>query len=333
MDRKRSGADVLAGFVAGFEVGAQLGLDGAGLELAQRGWHPTSILGHMSATAACAALLELEPAAIERALGFAAVQAGGLMSSAGTMSKAFLVGKAAMNGVMAAQLAENGALAPTHLLEGPQGLFATLFQREFVPRMARLGHDWQITQNTYKPYPACQLVHASFEAASAMSRRLDGRSIRKIRAFVNPFALTIAKHRSPRTPLEARFSLNYCIALGLLGYRAAMDDFSETRVADSGIRELSRRVQAVPDDTVERSASRLEITCDDGHVLTETVAAALGSPGRPMGWPELESKFLAAASPVIGDRSHDLLAALESFDQPDALAQIEAIVSGARRSR
>ena len=61
LDRGRSGADILAAFVAGFEVGTQFGLGGTGMKLAQHGWHPTSILGHFSATAACAASSTASP--------------------------------------------------------------------------------------------------------------------------------------------------------------------------------------------------------------------------------------------------------------------------------
>jgi 2-methylcitrate dehydratase PrpD len=109
-----------------------------------------------------------------------------------------------------------------------------------------------------------------------------------------------------------------------------MDDFSESRLADPVIRQLSQRIEAVPQDSVERWGSRLEINFEDGSVLTETVVAALGSLGRPMRWPELENKFLAAVSPVIGSRSHDLLLALRAFDQPGALEEIEGIISSTR---
>ena len=333
MDRGCSGADILAGFVAGFEVGTQLGLGGVGMKLAKQGWHPTSILGHLSAAAACAAILKLDAAGVERAMGFAAVQAGGLMAAAGTLSKAVVVGKAAMAGVMAAQLAERDVRVPTNLLDtGASGLFSTLFQNDFVPQLHNLGRRWQILENTYKPYPACQLAHASFDAGAALSRRLDVRAIRKVRAFVNPFALTIAKYRDPKTSLEARFSLNYCIALGLLGHRAAMADFTEVRLADEHLRVLRDLVEGVPDEGVERWGSRLEVTLDDGSVVIETVDAALGSLGRPMGWPELEAKFLTVAEPVMGKDAAALLAALRAFDQPGAMARIDALLASHRTS-
>jgi len=330
MDRRCSGSDILSSFVAGFEVGVQFGLHGCGLKLAQQGWHPTSILGHLSAAAGCAALLKLNPIQVQHALGHAAVQAGGLMSSAGTMAKAFAIGKAAMGGVMAAELAERGVIGPTHLLSAdPHGLFPTLFHANFDPQLLPIGQTWQITHNTFKPYPSCQLVHASFDAAQAASRRLAGRLVGGVRAFVNPFALTIANHFNPNTALEARFSLNHSVALGLLGYHAELEDFMLQRVMDEALIDLRQRVEVVADDGVERWSARLEITCQDGTFFTETVGAALGSLGCPMIWSDLESKFLSVATPVFGAGGQELLSALRDFDDPGAIDIIGSIVSRA----
>jgi hypothetical protein len=82
-----------------------------------------------------------------------------------------------------------------------------------------------------------------------------------------------------------------------------------------------------PDDGVERWSARLEITCQDGTLFTETVGAALGSLGRPMIWSDLESKFLSVATPVFGPGAQELLSALRNFDGPDALEKIGSIVS------
>ena len=328
MERGSSGADMLAAFIAGFEVGTHLGLGGAGMRLAQRGWHPTSILGHLSAAAACAALLRLSPQAADRAMGYAAVQAGGLMAAAGTMSKALIVGKAAMSGVWAAELAQEGALAPSGMLDGaPQGLMATLFQDATHPVLDGLGDTWQVLQNTFKPYPACQLAHASFDAAKSVATRIRPDRISRVTAHVNPFALTIAKHWQPATPLEARFSLNHCIALGLLGYGAVMEDFTEARLNEPAVRALRERIDGAADETVERWSSRLEVTMDDESHVTEFIPAALGSLGRPMEWGDLESKFRTVASPIFGSRTSRLFGAVGHFDEAGSIESIAEVLS------
>ena len=244
------------------------------------------------------------------------------------MSKALIVGKAAMSGVMAAQLAEAGALAPHGMVGGAEkGLMATLFQDSTQPALDGLGGTWQVLQNTFKPYPACQLAHASFDAARLAGQRIRPERIRSVIAHVNPFALTVARHWRPTTPLESRFSLNHCIALGLLGYRAGMEDFTESRLNEPGVMALREQISGVGDDTVERWSSRLEIVLDDGSRVEEFVPDALGSLGRPMGWSDLELKFRTVAQPVFGRATDTLFDAISRFDQGSSVDVIAATLS------
>jgi hypothetical protein len=52
----------------------------------------------------------------------------------------------------------------------------------------------------------------------------------------------------------------------------------------------------------------------------------LGSLDRPLGWPELESKFMTVTEPIYGDNARHLLTNLRNFDQPGRLADIAAIL-------
>src|SRR5438132_77651 len=82
-----------------------------------RAWHGTGVFGRLGAAAASAALLGLDHERALNALGAAATQTAGLVASFGTMAKPFHAGKAAMDGVVAAQLAANGFETATGLLE------------------------------------------------------------------------------------------------------------------------------------------------------------------------------------------------------------------------
>src|SRR5690606_24606104 len=80
MERGIPAHRILRAFVAGYEVAAAFGIDGTGLTLAQRGWHPTAVLAHLSSVVAASVLLGLDRAALASALGTAVAQAGGLVS-------------------------------------------------------------------------------------------------------------------------------------------------------------------------------------------------------------------------------------------------------------
>jgi 2-methylcitrate dehydratase PrpD len=94
--RRSSGSEVIAAFVAGYETACRIGM-------ALRpghynlGFHATGTVGAFGAAAACARLLGLDADATAQALGIAGTQAAGLKSQFGTMCKPFHAGKASQN--------------------------------------------------------------------------------------------------------------------------------------------------------------------------------------------------------------------------------------------
>ncbi|MEO1001092.1 MAG: MmgE/PrpD family protein, partial [Pseudomonadota bacterium] len=119
-----SGRAVLEAFAAGYQVEAHLGaVTGDGhYEL---GFHATGTLGTFGAAAAAAHLMGLGEAETATALGLAAAQAAGLKAMFGTDAKPLHAGKAAVNGLLAAELAARGVTAHPGALEAPQGFLAT----------------------------------------------------------------------------------------------------------------------------------------------------------------------------------------------------------------
>jgi len=325
--RQVSGAQMLAAFACGVEIGARSGLDGVGETLAARGWHPTSVLGHLSAAAAAAALFQFDEHHFATTLCLAAAQAGGLMGAAGSFAKPFAVGKAAMNGVIAAELAAAGSSAPAGLLEDVgRGLFGSMLQRR-QPTPHSSDPRWVTLDNTFKPYPSCQLTHAAYEAALLAYPALRERIPRAVTLTVNPLAPVIACHHTPSSILQARFSIPYCVALGLQGRRAVLSEFSEEGLADSRRRELAGRVNVETDTTVARWAARIWVEFEQGEAFRAEVPAALGCLDRPMSWRDIEGKFMDTVEPIIGVNTLPLLQALRRFDSPGATDEVAALMS------
>lgn len=331
MERGFSELDIIRSYLAGFEIGASLGEHGLGVNLAHKGWHPTSILGSLSAAAAATMLLGLDRKQTAMALGLAAAQAGGLMATGGTMAKPFQVGRAAMSGVLSAELAARGLDAPSNMFDDDTGgLLPVLMQGGVQLDLTSLLHSRRIFGNGFKPYAACQLTHAAFEAAKKLSGDINDPSVRSIRVTVNPLAPKVARHTHPSTPVESKFSLSYVVALGLLNYDATPLDFTPARLAEPRLRQLSNCVEIVPRDEVERWSAKVELLREGAASLVATSEAALGSPARPLGWTDLESKFVACTEPVYGARHAALFSALQNFEKPGQLALISSIMGSPR---
>src|SRR6476659_8515184 len=138
-----------------------------------RYWHPTGTVATFGAAAAAASLLRLTAAQMLDALGSAGTQAAGLweFNADGAMSKHLHPGKAAMNGVLAADLARVGFTGATRILEGERG-----FLRAMTGGPARsaphydaskivdsLGTRWKIGENGYKLYSCCAHTHTAVD--------------------------------------------------------------------------------------------------------------------------------------------------------------------------
>jgi 2-methylcitrate dehydratase PrpD len=330
MERGCSESQVLGAFLTGYEVGATMGGAGVGTQLAMAGWHATGVLGHFSCVSAVAALLDLQPSQIANAVGLAATQAAGLQASGGTMAKPFHVGKAAMNGVMAAELALLGMQADaTSLDDERNGILGCLFQAPTLARFDSLGTDWQIEDNLFKLYASCQLTHAPYEAARTLSEGFRHDGLREIRIHVNPMANKVAAKASASSPLEAKSCLGYCVALGLKGYAADLSGFDDSRVRDPDLQQLCGIARVVTAPGIERWAARIELDYGDGAVVRGDTQAVRGSPLRPVGWTDLDAKFIAATTPVLGEDAPRLLELLHTFDRPGRMAQAFDLVRGA----
>jgi 2-methylcitrate dehydratase PrpD len=326
-ERNASERELLSAFITGFEVGTRVGNGGIGVRLNHSGWHTTCVLGRYSSAAAASALLGLDASQVKHALGIAATQVGGLTASVGTMSKPFHAGKTASDGVLAAELAAQGFEAAADLLDSERGLMQTLFQDPSVTvRVAEFGNDWEITRNSFKPYAACQLTHASIDCALKLGESIHGAEVTRIRAYVNPLAIKMAGHINAATANEGKFSLAYTIALGLSGHRARLEDFMAGRLSDRRLQALAARVETMASDAIDRTGARVEVTLADGRTLSEETQLAFGSVGHPMRWPDLEAKFLSLAEPVIGSRARALFEVLRDFDKPGRLAEAFAIM-------
>ncbi|HEV7799534.1 MAG TPA: MmgE/PrpD family protein [Burkholderiales bacterium] len=323
--------DAIAAFITGFEIMARLGgggPPGVGRSLQRRGFHPTSVFGRTGATAVACAALRLDAQQIKYALGIAATTAGGLVGSFGTHSKPFHAGKAAMDGILAAQLASNGFISATQLYELEKGLLDAFIQnREVEVPPLDFAARWELLGNGFKPFASCRATHASTQAARSLAARVAGKKIAKVHAKVHPNALVTAGKVSPRTPLEGKFSVPFCIALGLRGYRVVASDFRDEAMRDDSVMDVLRVVQLEAVHGQAPHSAFLDITLENGEQLRAQTDIVVGHPDNPMSWDDLRVKFEGLVEPVIGvAKTAELYAAARNFGQPGSLQALMALL-------
>lgn len=326
-----SGGAMIGAYITGYEVMAKLGNggpNGVGRALQRNGFHPTSVVGRAGAAASTAVLLGLTPHQTGSALGNAATTMGGLVGSFGTHSKPFHAGKAAMDGIMAAQYAAHGYEAAQTLYEIKGGWLSALIQDASgeIPTLDDFGTRWEILGNGFKLFASCRATHASTETARSLADKVKGRAIRSVHVRTHGHALVTAGKGKPVTPLEGKFSIPFCVAMGLSGRHLLPSDFVEATLQEAPIMALIDRITVQPVVGQSPAEAHVEVVMEDGEVLKATTKILKGHPDNPLSWDELRHKFEAMVSPLHSAADVDALyEAARSIDTPEALAQVMRI--------
>ncbi len=334
--QERDASDSLAlhAFITGFEVMARLGgggVPGVGRSLQRKGFHPTSVVGRMGAAAVAATLYGLDAPKALNALSNTATTAGGLVGSFGTHGKPFHAGKAAMDGILAADLADDGYIGAGHLFETEKGwLDAFIQDRNVEVPSLDFEERYELLRNGYKLFASCRATHASSQTAQQLATQINGRHIEKVTARIHPGAFVTAGNLDPKTPLEAKFSVPFCIAMALNGYRLAWSDFSDAVFADKSVTDIVPKVELVPVDGQSPASAFIDVTLSDGETLHAQTLVILGHPENPVSDKGLEEKFNSLVVPVLGDaKTKALLQSAWTFGETGTLNRLNQLLAAA----
>ena len=279
-------------------------------------------------------MLGLTPSVLGQALGSAGTQSAGLKAVYGSDGKALHAGKAAMDGLLAAIMADEGITSCTDIIEGARGFLAVMSTDATPDKVVDgLGYQWNLLSNGYKAYPSGSLTHPAVDAVLALRAEhgFDGDDVAGLRATVNPKAATVTGKVNPRTGLEAKFSITHAIAVALAAARPRLDHFTDAAAVDPEISALRELVAVHADDTVGKRAATVTVELTDGRSLTYRVDNNTGTPDNPMTDADLAAKFTDNTAPRIGAAGTSrLLAAcwnIESVEDFSGLVQMTGIRS------
>ena len=321
-----SGRQAMRAFVLGCEVQLRLGV-AISPEHYDDGWHITGTCGTIGAAVAAAALLGLDGAASARAIGIAASTTVGHREAFGTMAKAYHAGKAAANGMRAAQLARAGFTAPPDALT--HGFADALAHAHRIGSLAiAFDGDFELAKNTYKPYPCGIVAHPAIDAAVELAPRVARDRIASVAVHCNPLVPELMGNRVPVDGLQARFSAVHGVTMGLLAGAVGIAQYENDTVNDAAVVALRAKVNLLPANDVPRAAACVVVTYADGTALEATVAHARGSLERPLTDAELGAKATALVEPVLPGRTTVLRRAVADLaDAPDTETLIAAVVA------
>lgn len=315
---QRGGIDgkrLLESTVLGFEVGPRIGMAMGGLQLVSRGWHCGSIYGVLSGVAGAGKIRGLDEDQFEDAIGIAATQACGLMSSQfEAMVKRMHSGMAARSGVLAAALAHTGFTGIKRVLERDFGGFAGTFcggdPYDLAHLTAGLGAQWEVMRIAVKPpYSAMAGTHSAIEGALKL-RAMPGFSIDKVKEIRLGVTEAMLRHggfklERPATAIGAQMSHCYVVAVTLIDGTPSVPQFVPERINRDDVWKLLERIRPYRDLEIDsrgedgRWGTRLTVTFTDGRTEEIEVRYPKGGAKHPLTSEEIVEKYDRLAALVM----------------------------------
>ena len=337
-----SGADVLAGIIAGYEVTCRIALALPAGEHYDRGFHPTATCGAFGAAAAAARVFGLDADGVASAMGTVLSQAAGSLQflANGAWTKRSQVGWAAVNGLMAATLVREGFKGASEALEGKHG-----FMRAYAPNptperaVQDLGVVFELMNTAVKPYPSCRYGHAGIDAALALRAANDllPHEITAVRLGLPRSGMLLVgeppeKKANPQNVVDGQFSGPFVISAALATGAMGWDSYK--LLNDPTIRSLLPKVTSAFDPEIEAEfptnmSGKLTIEAR-GQIFEQKVVVPKGEPSNFLTENELKAKFRGLTEAILGEeRAAKLADAVLAIDKSNDISGLARLAVAA----
>ena len=332
-----SGKDLITAMVGGYEVACRAGEIVMPMHY-RRGWHPSGTVATFGAAVAAGKLLRLDAEQFENAIGIAGTQMAGSfahLESRG-MTKDLNPGHAAMSGVVAAELARRGFTGGKRFFDQPKGLGLYSDELDLSKATKDLGKHYKILEQSHKVYTACRHIHSSIDAVLMLREKhgFSAKDVASVNVRIWTIGMAYVDDPTPWAPgkglQDARFSMQFNLAVALLGGRDALDamlgngEAAASHLNSDEIRALSARVTVTPDEEMDGRFPEIwpaeaKITLNDGRQFEARVDYPTGEPENPVNMEYIQRKFRklccgAGLTESQATRVIDLVEHVESLD-------------------
>ena len=305
----------------------------------QHGFHSTATCGTLASAAATSKLYGLGLESTLRALALAASQAGGLRENFGTMTKPFHAGRAAESGVLATDLARAGFTATDRILESPRGFFQAHgggYALEAI--QGKLGNPWTFLDPgvSIKPHPSGSLTHPGMTKMLELILEHDitPGDVERVDVGTNHNMPNALIHHQPTTELQAKFSMEFCMAILLLERRGGLTEFVDEVVNRPDVKDMVRKVHfgVHPEAAAagyDKMTTIIDIRLRGGKTISGRADFGKGSPTNPMGYDEVAEKFRGCAGFANWDpvRSERIVETVRHLEKLDSVRELTALLT------
>ena len=297
--------------VLGYELGHRAGI----VSQKDNAYFGSAYGATYGAAAAAAHILRLSPEETVSALGICEMHSpncllmGWITSRRIPMIKEGM-GWSAATGLMAVCLAQEGVTGTLTLYEDAKE----------ISRIDRLGQEYEVEKNYYKPYPSCRWSHSPLESLLDLMKEypLDADRISKIRVRTFDKAARLDTPE-PRTAEDAQYSIPFVLATAILEGDFGPSHHRERHLFDERVLSLSRRVEVICDPELNRQypdyiISVLEVETKDGKKYSKENKVVIGDWVKPLSDQQIDDKFRKFTEGIIPlEQANDLLVRIKGL--------------------
>jgi len=190
----------------------------------------------------------------------------------------------------------------------------------------KLGAPWTFASPgvSIKPHPSGSLTHPGMGAMLELIRGNDVRpeQVKRVSVGTNHNMHNALIHHQPANELQAKFSMEFCMAILLLERKGGLHEFTDEVVNRADVQAMIRKVSFGVHPEAEaagfdKMTTIIEVELADGRVLQARADFGKGSPSNPMSDAELSDKFreCAAWGGLARERAEKVLALLWRIDE------------------
>ena len=334
----QSGQELISAYNLGLEVETKIS-EAMSPRHYQHGFHSTATCGVFASTSAVAKLYGLDSDTTTRALAIAGSQAAGLRENFGTMTKPFHAGRAAEAGVIAADLAQAGWTATDKILESPRGFFqAHGGGYELDALHGKLGNPWTFMDPgvSIKPHPSGSLTHPGMTKMLelVLEHDIQPGDVEKVDVGTNHNMPNALIHHRPTDELQAKFSMEFCMAILLLERRGALPEFTDEVVNSSDVKSMISSINFGVHPEAEaagydKMTTIIDIHMKDGEVISGRADFGKGSPASPMSYDEVADKFRGCAEFAEWDKgkTEQIIETVRTLEQLKSVRELTSLLA------
>jgi 2-methylcitrate dehydratase PrpD len=294
------------------------------------------LFGFMGSAATAARVMQLDEEKIVDAIGIGYHQCAGNGQCVkdGALTKRLGPGFAIKGGITAALMARAGVTGAKNTFEGEWGFYKQYMHGDYSRDilLADLGKRFEGVNVAIKPYPCCRGIHPAIDAALvlAIDEDIRGEDIKEIVLSVTDAHLSLLcqpleAKRSPRSPVDAQFSIPWGVASAIVGRHVGLDDFTVSAISNRDVLNVTQKMRVEVDNDLSKpgpSPTRVKILTKDGKTLVKVVENPLGSLERPMSFDDCARKFRDCARSLDAKRVERIIELVGQLERQQDMQEI-----------